>query len=75
MDTVELEAEVLEGYVEFEIEHCSEYIITKAVLESKVTFNYFMVIAIIEFIVIVGYILYIKLFNKKSVKSSKKKTA
>ena len=75
MDTVELEAEVLDGYVEFEIEHCSEYIITRSVLESKSSFNYFMVIAIIEFIVIVGYILYIKLFDKKSVKGRKKKTS
>lgn len=75
MDTIKQDIEVVDGYVEFEIEHCSDYIITKAVLESKNTFNYFMVIAIIEFIVIVGYIIYIKLFNKKSVSTKKKKMA
>lgn len=75
MDTIELDIEVIDGYVEFEIEHCSEYIITRAVLNSKSSFNWFMIIAIIEFVVIVGYIIYIKLFNKKNVKSRKKKTA
>ena len=75
MDTIKQDIEVIDGYVEFEIEHCSDYIITKAVLESKSTFNYFMVIAIVEFIVMVGYVIYIKLFNKKSVSARKKKTA
>jgi len=75
MDTVELDVEVLEGYAEFEIEHCSEYVITKSVLESKSTFNYFMIIAILEFVVIVGYILFIKLFNNKNIKTRRKKNA
>jgi len=75
MDTIELDIEVIDGYVEFEIEHCSEYIITRAVLNSKSSFNWFMIIAIIEFVVIAGYVLYIKLFNKKNVKTRKKKTA
>lgn len=62
MDIVQANIEVLDGYVEFELEHCSEFIITRATLNSE-SFNWFMVISIIEFIVIVGYVLYVTVLN------------
>lgn len=65
METIEKEVKVEDGYVEFEIEHCSEYIITRSVLNSN-TFNIFLPIAIIEALVI-AVLVYTKFkpINKK----------
>ena len=68
MNDIKTELEVKNGYVEFGIEHCSEYIITRALLNQKKTFNPFLLISIIEFLIIIGYIAY------KYLKVNKKKT-
>lgn len=70
MDTIKTELEVLEGYVEFDIEHCSEYIITKAILNTETPLNWFMIISIIEFVVILGLICYTILFKKRKRKKA-----
>jgi len=64
MELVNKEIEVLDGYVQFEIDHCSLYIMTMATLAKESSFNIFTLIAILEFIVIIGYIGYIKFFPK-----------
>ena len=51
METIEKEVKVEDGYVVFEIEHCSEYIITRSTLNSN-TFNIFIPIAIVEALII-----------------------
>ena len=71
MNDIKTEIEVKNGYVEFEIEHCSEYVITRAVLNQSKGFNPFLVISIIEFLIIVGYIAY--RFIKVNKKKTKKK--
>jgi len=60
MEPIKLELKVVDGYVEFEIEHCSDYIITRANLNNKTSksFNWFIPISIIEFLIITTYIIY-----------------
>lgn len=65
MDVVDIKIEVLDGFVEFEPIHCSEFIITRATFSSDAPFNWFILIAVIEFIVIIGYIIYITFIGKK----------
>lgn len=63
------------GYVEFDIEHCSEYFVTMSTIGSsndvKTSSPLFIVISIVEFIVIVGlvglYFLKIKNSNKEEI--------
>lgn len=65
MDTIDKEIKVNDGYVELEIEHCSEYIITRANINSQ-SFNWYMLIAIIEFVLFVSYIVFTKFIVKKA---------
>jgi len=67
MDLVEKDVVVTDEYIEFEIEHCSEYIITRTNLNNT-SFNIFMPIATIETILIAGYIIYTKFIKKTKVK-------
>lgn len=53
---------VQEGYVEFELEHCSDYFITMSnvintIKETNFSIDIFMIISIIEFIIIITLIL------------------
>lgn len=66
MDEQVKDLKVVGGYVEFDIEHCSEYIITRSQLRSP--FNVFIPISIIEAMIILGYIVYIKFKPKKAKK-------
>ena len=60
MEKIEMKVEVISGYAEFEIEHCSEYIITQAVIQNK-GINIFVITTIIETILLVGLIIIIVL--------------
>ena len=70
IDTINKEIKVVNGYVEFDIEHCSEYIITRANINSQ-SFNWFILISIIEFVLFTGYIVCDK-FILKRVKNKNK---
>ena len=74
LDFVEDNLKVTDGYIEFNIEHCSEYFITMSTINNvttveKTKVNVFMILSIIELIVIViliiVYILKIKLIKKE----------
>ena len=82
-DTKELDSihdgiQVQEGYITFDIEHCSEYFVTRANIGSSVSeskgVNVFLIISIVELVVIIGVIVFfvvkIKSMNKsrKSIK-------
>lgn len=60
---------VKNGFVEYDIEHCSEYILTQAKLIQEVKkqdFNYKNILIIIETIIIIGLLIFILLkFNKR----------
>jgi len=58
LDNIKENIKVTGGYIEFEIEHCSEYFITMSnitnkIKEEKNTSNIFMIIAIIELILLI----------------------
>ena len=67
---------VKSGFVEFNIEHCSEYFLTQAVLHTKDYTSLFIIIIIIQFILIV-LLITLDLFNKnplsKLINNKKKK--
>lgn len=65
MDAISKAIKVTDGCVEFEIEHCSDYIITQSILNQKSSNDIPLYIAIVEFIVISGYIIYKVLISKK----------
>lgn len=63
---------VVDGYIEFELEHCSEYLVTRSMLnkkseESKSSIDISWIIVGVEFIVII--VLGILLLNKNKYKS------
>ena len=77
MELIEEELKVENGYVEIEIDHCSDYIITKAEV-GKPGFNIFVPITIVETAIIVSYIIIkfipLKLLSKgKKTKKKKEK--
>jgi len=59
------------GYVEIEMNHCSEYILTRALLNSSdydsVSNIVWIIISIIEFILLVGFIIFSILKRKKDI--------
>lgn len=57
------ELEVKKGFVEYKIEHCSEYILTQAKLHEDKKVNVFMILTIIELIIIVLFVI-LDLLNK-----------
>lgn len=66
LDFIKDNLKVSDGYIEFDIKHCSEYFVTMstiadAVIEAKdnLSINIFMIFSIIELIVIVGLAIFI----------------
>ena len=60
---------VKNGYVEYEIEHCSEYILTQAkIIEEISKKDYKIIIIIIETFIIIGLTIYMLLKNLKNKK-------
>lgn len=63
LDFIEDNLEVVEGYIEFEIKHCSEYFVTMSAIGNKVvedsSTNTFMILTIISIIVIIGLVTFI----------------
>ena len=64
---------VKNGFVEYEIEHCSEYILTQSKIKNS-NFDYQNIIIIIETIVIIGGIIYMSLKSKNIKINFKRKT-
>lgn len=70
MDSVKNGIEVLDGYVELELTHCSEYIITKEIFEStKEPFNWITIVIIIGVLAVIGLIIFIIISKKRKPKS------
>ena len=76
LDEIVSNLKVVDGYIEFEINHCSEYFVTQSNLSllsskpsEKSTFNIFIIISLIELIIIIIgiiYIIKIKSFNNSN---------
>lgn len=73
LDTIKKDLVVTDGYIEFDIEHCSDYFVTRSEIQGAITtnsnINIFMIVSIIEFIVIIalavfGYLKIKSLSNK-----------
>lgn len=64
---------VKNGFVEYETEHCSEYILTQSKIKNS-NFDYKNIIIIIETIVIIGGIIYMSLKSKNIKINFKRKT-
>lgn len=64
---------VKNGFVEYEIEYCSEYILTQSKIKNS-NFDYKNIIIIIETIVIIGGIIYMSLKSKNIKINFKRKT-
>lgn len=64
---------VKNGFVEYGIEHCSEYILTQSKIKNS-NFDYKNIIIIIETIVIIGGIIYMSLKSKNIKINFKRKT-
>lgn len=64
---------VKNGFVEYEIEHCSEYILTQSKIKNS-NFDYKNIIIIIETIIIIGGIIYMSLKSKNIKINFKRKT-
>lgn len=70
MELVERNLNVENGFVSFELSHCSEYILTRATLiDSTNSINVFLITTIIEGIVIIGLLLFV--FKGKFINFSK----
>lgn len=72
LDFVKDNLNVVDGYVAFDIEHCSEYFITMSNIgiinkEESSSLNIFMIFTIIELIVIIALVIFIKLKTNKKV--------
>lgn len=74
IELVDQELKVVNGYVEIELEHCSEYVLTKAIVKNK--FNIFIPITIIETALIVSYLIikFVPVKKKKKQRKTKNKT-
>lgn len=72
LDFIKENIKVIDGYIEFEIEHCSEYFITMSVIENSIktnqSVNIFMILTIILTIIIIGLVsfIFIKLKSNKN---------
>ncbi|MGM9882273.1 MAG: cadherin-like beta sandwich domain-containing protein [Bacilli bacterium] len=67
---------VIDGYIEFDVEHCSEYFVTMSIIENVVkqetSFNLFMIFTIVELIVIIGLVAFVFIKIKPIKKDNKK---
>ena len=72
LDLIKDNLKVSDGYIEFEIDHCSEYFVTMSTIEniSKEEINIFMIFAIIELVVIISLVVMIFIKLKKVKKNS-----
>ena len=70
LDFIEEDLKVTGGYIEFEIEHCSEYFVTMSQIgiKEESSINIFMILSIIELIIIIGLVA----FGFMKLKSNKK---
>ena len=63
LDFVKDNLKVNDGYIEFELEHCSEYFVTMSVIVNKVieesSINIFMIFTIISIVIILGLVVFI----------------
>lgn len=62
LDFIKDNIKVVDGYIELDVNHCSEYFLTMSkieVVEKKETLNIFMITTIIEFVVIVAMVVFI----------------
>ena len=70
LTSIQTKLEVKDGYITFDIEHCSEYFVTRstivgAVVEKK-GFNIFLILSIVEFVVIIILLVMFIIKGKKS---------
>ena len=72
LDLIKDNLKVSDGYIEFDIDHCSEYFVTMSTIEniSKEEINIFMIFAIIELVVIISLLVMIFIKLKKVKKNS-----
>lgn len=74
LDFIKDNLKVVDGYIEFEIKHCSEYFVTMSAIGNKVvedsSTNIFMILTILSIIVIIGLVAFIfvkiRPLNKKT---------
>jgi hypothetical protein len=71
LDFVKSYLKVKDGYVEFDLEHCSEYFVTMSTIAKKEvketsSINIFVIFTIIEAIIIVGLVAFIFIKFKKN---------
>ena len=63
LDFIKDNLKVSDGYIEFDVEHCSEYFVTMSTIDNVVkkdtSSNIFMIFTIIESIVIIGLVAFI----------------
>ena len=63
LDFIKDNLKVSDGYIEFDVEHCSEYFVTMStidnVVKKDISSNIFMIFTIIELIVIIGLVAFI----------------
>ena len=63
LDFIKDNLKVADGYIEFDVEHCSEYFVTMSTIDNVVkkdtSSNIFMIFTIIELIVIIGLVAFI----------------
>lgn len=63
LDFIKDNLKVSDGYIEFDVEHCSEYFVTMSTIDNVVkkdtSSNIFMIFTIIELIVIIGLVAFI----------------
>ena len=73
LDFIKNNIKVVDGYIEFEIEHCSEYFVTMSVIGNSVKtnqpINIFMILTIVLTIIVIGLVsfIFIKLKPNKNV--------
>lgn len=69
LENVREDVNVQNGYIEFDVEHCSEYFVTMSnlnIVNKKSSINIFMILSIIEFVIIITLILIYFLKSNKT---------
>lgn len=69
LDTIKKDLVVTEGYIEFDIKHCSDYFVTMSEVQGVIEttdINIFFIISIIEFIIIIALVV-LGYFKMKSI--------
>ena len=78
LDIIKKDIKVIDGYIEFDIEHCSDYFVTMSTIGNNVevketeNVNIFMILTIILIITIIGLIMFIIIKFKSNKKDNSK---